>query len=325
MDKPLLSVIILTYNQPVYIYELIDSIIAQTYCSIEIIISDDASHEFNQAGISEYISNNKRENISNIVFIINLTNLGTVKSINNAIKRANGKYIKIIAGDDYYGRNDIFEKQVNYLECNKDCYIVSGKVQDCLDNNTIENTVGVLAANKLQSHVYSMPSSEKMRYCFVKNIFPYSTQSFCFQRNFFSQYGDYDEKYKLVEDIPMATRIIENEIKIGVLDVFVVNHRVHSGMSTNQSFFAKGGLQYYFDLKLLFCNLMKRENSLIWKLYYYNRYKVTCYRISVANNDGKKVLLTIKYLPTLILYALFNRNASGEKFIKFWQSANTSK
>lgn len=320
MNKELLSIIVLTYNQPVYIYTLLDSIMAQTYPSIEIIIADDASVEFDEVGISEFIRSKRGENIENFVVLRSSKNKGTVKNINNAISFAKGKYIKLIAGDDFYGNNEIFERQVDYLQANIEYLIVSGKVQDCLDEKTNVSTPGIILSNKLQDYVYSLPKNKRLRYCFYKNIFPYATQSLCFRKCFFEKFGQYDERFKLIEDLPMTVRLIDNNIMIGVIDLFVVNHRINSGMSTKKDLFLKNGLQYYTDLMCFFYDLTRKEKNVFWKLYYYDRYKIACYRIEVADNKKHKSLIALKYILFLVLYSLFHINVLSEKIRVFHNS-----
>lgn len=60
MDKPLISVIIPTYNDEKYIVEAVDSIIKQTYQNLEIIIIDDNSTDTTPALIKEIAKKDSR-------------------------------------------------------------------------------------------------------------------------------------------------------------------------------------------------------------------------------------------------------------------------
>ena len=51
----LFSVIILVYNNSVYLTECIDSILMQTYPNIELIIADDHSLSFDEEYFKDYI------------------------------------------------------------------------------------------------------------------------------------------------------------------------------------------------------------------------------------------------------------------------------
>ena len=58
-NQPLVSIIILSYNQGSYIDEAIQSALAQTYENIEVIVSDNGSSDNTKEIINQYIANPK--------------------------------------------------------------------------------------------------------------------------------------------------------------------------------------------------------------------------------------------------------------------------
>ena len=72
MEKPLISVVTLTYKKFDYIYKAIDSVLNQTYPYVEYIISDDGSPNFPQNEIEDYVSNRKGKNIIKFSIISSL-------------------------------------------------------------------------------------------------------------------------------------------------------------------------------------------------------------------------------------------------------------
>ena len=68
MNKnPLISIIIVSYNNYKYIYNAIDSVLSQDYPNIELIISNDASPDFDKIAIEKYLKKNSKKNIKNII------------------------------------------------------------------------------------------------------------------------------------------------------------------------------------------------------------------------------------------------------------------
>ena len=94
------SVILLLYNNSEFLEECLDSVLAQDYPAVEIIVVDDGSKSFDQSGIETYIREHKKDNIRNFIVYQNECNFGTVRSANGAIRKASGRYIKLLAGDD---------------------------------------------------------------------------------------------------------------------------------------------------------------------------------------------------------------------------------
>lgn len=101
MDShPLVSVIIIGYDNFDFLFEAVESVLRQDYPNIELIISNDGSPDFDGRALSDYISAHKRDNIKNIILNQNPENLGTVRHLNVAFPMATGEYITYFAADD---------------------------------------------------------------------------------------------------------------------------------------------------------------------------------------------------------------------------------
>lgn len=107
------SVIILTYNQMDYLYDAIKSVLNQDYPNIELIVSDDASCNFQKGMLEKFIEENKTDNIKNTIIIVNSSNVGTVKNINGALKKCTGDIIMPLASDDVFYDKTIVSKVVD--------------------------------------------------------------------------------------------------------------------------------------------------------------------------------------------------------------------
>src|SRR5215475_6675966 len=93
-DWPLVTAIVLCYNQARFAVECLEAIKAQDYPNLELIINDDASKDDSVAVIERWLA--KNPSIPN-TFIKSKVNLGICRSLNNAYRLAKGKYIAGIA------------------------------------------------------------------------------------------------------------------------------------------------------------------------------------------------------------------------------------
>ena len=109
----LVSVIIPYYKKKKYFSKTINSVLAQTYRNIEIIIV------YDDEDISEYKFLLKlKKKHKKISILVNKKNLGAGLSRNAGIKIAKGEYIAFVDADDYWEKNKI-SKQLTFMKKNK--------------------------------------------------------------------------------------------------------------------------------------------------------------------------------------------------------------
>ncbi len=94
---PLISVVIATYNGERFIGKQLDSILAQTYTNIELVVVDDCSSDRTVAILNDYANR-----FSNIHVYINEQNLGYVKNFEKGMLLAKGDFIAPSDQDDIW-------------------------------------------------------------------------------------------------------------------------------------------------------------------------------------------------------------------------------
>ncbi|MCM3116044.1 glycosyltransferase [Neobacillus sp. MER 74] len=115
--KPLISVIVPVYNVEKYVGNCLNSILAQTYENIEVIVVNDGTKD-NSAVICEEIA--KRDSRVKVLHKIN-AGLGFAR--NTGLDAANGEYVVFIDSDDFIDKNMIEKLYTALSENNADtCY-----------------------------------------------------------------------------------------------------------------------------------------------------------------------------------------------------------
>lgn len=95
MEEGLISVIIPVYNVEKYLQECLNSVIAQTYKNIEIIVIDDGSTDNSGKICDEYAKKDNR------IKVIHKANGGLSDARNFGIDISKGKYVYFVDSDDY--------------------------------------------------------------------------------------------------------------------------------------------------------------------------------------------------------------------------------
>jgi glycosyltransferase involved in cell wall biosynthesis len=110
---PLVDIVVPTYNQEDLIRATLDSILAQDYPNIRIIISDDASQDKTCIILKEYFE----KHADKIVLNFNEKNLGITENLKLLYTMSDAPYLLTFAGDDRM-HPDRVSKQVEALEKN---------------------------------------------------------------------------------------------------------------------------------------------------------------------------------------------------------------
>lgn len=120
MDTPLVSIIVITYNQERCLAKTLDAILSQK-CSFEyeIIVSDDCSTDKTRDVISSFSIEHQC-----IIPIFNEKNLGLVGNYIQAISKVRGKYVAMCDGDDVWTDPQKLQKQIDVMEENPDVGLV---------------------------------------------------------------------------------------------------------------------------------------------------------------------------------------------------------
>lgn len=131
MGKPLVSVILLCYNQEDFVAQAIESVLAQE-CDFdyEIILADDASSDDTPRICRQYqhIYSDK------IVLQLNDRNKGLCRNYFDCVQMAQGDYIADCAGDDFWIDSHKLQREVDAFRAHPDVSIVYSQWKVWLQN-----------------------------------------------------------------------------------------------------------------------------------------------------------------------------------------------
>ena len=96
--RPIVSIIITSYNQKQYLQEAIDSVLGQTFQDLEIVVVDDASND----GSREIIEESVRAHPGLVRSLLLTRNGGVAAARNAGLEACRGEWITHLDGDDRY-------------------------------------------------------------------------------------------------------------------------------------------------------------------------------------------------------------------------------
>lgn len=227
IDKwPLVSVPVVTYNSSKYVIETLESIKAQTYQNIELIVSDDCSTDDTVELCRGWIEKNKHRFVRTELITIE-KNTGISANINRAESACRGKWVKIIAGDDLLVPKCI-EICVGYVKEHPATMYLFGK------QNVFGADVGKCRQinETFDYSFFKLDREEQLhRLVFVGNCIPAATGFY--NKEKCERIGiRNDERIPLLEDWPRWINLLKAGVKFDFVEKIIVNYRI-SGISTS--------------------------------------------------------------------------------------------
>ncbi len=129
-SHPLVSVVVITYNQEQFIGACIDSILSQDYPAFEIVVADDCSTDRTTDIVRDYAIRYPGK----VIPVIAQKNGGITQNCNNGLACCKGRYFCLTGGDDIFLPGKL-TAQVNWFLQNPDGAICTTDI-DVFDSDT---------------------------------------------------------------------------------------------------------------------------------------------------------------------------------------------
>ena len=307
----LVSVIVPVYNIESYVGKCIESIIAQTYENLEIILVDDGSTDNSGQICDNYAKMDSR------IKVIHKVNGGLVSARKAGILEASGDYAAYVDGDDWIEK-DMYECLLSQI--GDADVIVSGVARDYE-----AETHSICEKNKLRSGIYEGISLQKIYRSMI-----YTGQFF--ERGISQTIWKALYKKELLLDNQMR---VPNEIRVGedaaciypvllnadkiVLTDKVFYHyvmRADSIMGTRDSKELDRYRSLYKYLKSRFCEVPENQEELILQLDYLMLYYLLLKEVRILQYKDNKVFpyANIPYDSKVIVYG---KGRFGKEFVEY--------
>lgn len=221
--KKLVSVIIPSYNHERYIKDCVMSVLNQTYENIEVFVMDDCSTD-NSQKVLKTIKDDR------IKIFYSKKNKGTVRTVNELMKKCSGDYIAIIGSDDVW-KPEKLEKQVNYLDKHKNIGAVF-----CLADIINEYGEKYVPDGGFNVDIFrpdNVSSGKRMR-LFFDNSNHLCHSSSLIRKVVVDKIGLYDLTYRQLHDFEYWVRLV-NEFNIYILNEKLLQYRRFKRGKTNLS------------------------------------------------------------------------------------------
>jgi len=226
-----ITVITLAYNNLHLIETALKSVYAQDLSylgKVEYIVADDGSQFFDEAYLRGLIKKYDRSDID-FKLIVNKENIGTVKSLNNAISHSTGDIIVPLSADDSFIDSQVLQTISNYFK-DADVKILTGKRRPF---SSVPNSFNSEHPLPIYTDLFEKGNQKKLlkHICVEGNII--SGASTYYRKEFLKESGFFDTSFKLLEDYPFYIKALSNEVLIFLMSEATINYR-EGGISTDK-------------------------------------------------------------------------------------------
>jgi glycosyltransferase involved in cell wall biosynthesis len=192
MSELLVSVIMPVYNGERYLGEAIESVLAQTYGPIELIVIDDGSLDS---------SSRIAKGFPSVRYAVQ-ANLGVGAALNHGIHLAQGDFLAFLDADDLWAENKT-ARQMSAFQEDPELDMVFGHVEQFL-------------SPEVNGH-YAMTGIYR----------GYLKGAMLIKKNSFSRAGQYETKVVIGDFIAWYARAIDSGLKSLMLSDIVLKRRIH--------------------------------------------------------------------------------------------------
>lgn len=226
--QPVVSVIIPVYNVEKYLEYCLQSILAQTYDNLEIILVDDGSTDSSGRMCDSFTALDER------IKVIHKVNGGLSSARNIGIKESSGEFITFVDSDDYI-RKDYVEK-LSRIMIHDNCDIVVGsyeKVYTDIDFSIIDKNVDI-----------KQYDGREFAYEILSQKLPIYAHGKLYRRELFQKI-EFPEG-RLYEDVPTLWKISKLIKRAASIDSKLYYYRQREGSIVNAKFAPQRMDQLYF-------------------------------------------------------------------------------
>ncbi len=221
MNKPLFSIIVITFNQASIIAQSLDSTLVQNYSPLELLICDDSSTD-DTAEVCQKWINRYGSLFEKSSYHKNRTNLGILQNIFQGISLSGGSLIKVLAGDDILAPGAL-NNAARFFSEHPDSYNVFGNVKGFRsDVNPMK--IEFCEPRQTAKKFFSLTPGKQFGILASGN--PVPAPGLFARRSFYQNISREDLSVKYLEDWTLWLKATSNGISLDYYDFDAVFYRL---------------------------------------------------------------------------------------------------
>lgn len=285
----MVSIIVPCYNHELFLEDCMNSLVAQTYNEIELLINDDCSTDHSWEIICR-LQPMLEKRFKRVYLHRNKRNIGITKSLNRLVSNAKGEYIKVLASDDMLAP-DYLEKCVEFLNYNTEFSAVTTNLFVVPENTVYkEQMEEEKEAQEWPLYYINRPDFEtKGLLTRIYQMDDIAAPATMVRKSVYDKIGLYDQKL-CVEDWDFWLRMLEQGMRFGYLDETLCFYRKSSNSASSTEHNKGTEKRCFRILKSELRIVDKHKNFVSGDIYWARRNRSTMAYYYIAVNQQLKAL-----------------------------------
>lgn len=244
-DQFFATVILLAYNSAEYISETLESIRNQAFRDFEVIVADDGSTDSTREMCAQFFEKYAAE-FKKVTILPEEPNMGTSANCNRGVRTAKGRWIKLIAGDDLLHPECL--QRLFVADQSSDAQLYCGEFITFHIENGQKVETGVYPS-AAQKSFFTKSAADQHR-ILLKDSFNMAP-AVCIRRSLFDEVGYFDERFRLLEDLPYWIKLTGHGIRFRLIPHPVVYYRTNheSAVFAGEKFYNQRFMDGLFDFR----------------------------------------------------------------------------
>jgi glycosyltransferase involved in cell wall biosynthesis len=223
MNKPVVSVVLATYNHAPFVSEAIESVFSQIGVSFELLVADDGSTDDTPKIVRRYESDPR------VSFVAHPANRGACVVTNELIDKANGEYVALINSDDVWLSQTKLADQVAFLANNAHVGAIFGRPV-FMDEQGREIPKHDVPFGPL------FDQTNRTQAAWLRFFFDHGNclchPTMLIRKSCYEKLGGYDNRLRQLPDFDMWVRLVKH-FQIHISDESWVRFRYRPGKNTS--------------------------------------------------------------------------------------------
>lgn len=300
MEKPLVSIVVISYNSAKTIVETLNSIREQTYSPLELIVSDDASADETVAIARAWLNEN-RSRFVRTNLVVAEKNGGIPSNCNRGINSAQGEFIKSIAADDIL-LPDCIQDNVSFMQENPNAEVCISRMQEFAEKNGSHFFFEERPISQFELDFFASEPKEQYKAllsrCFID-------APAAFFKSSLAKSSPYDEQFPAMEDWPKWLELTSAGIKLHLLNKRTVLYRIGNGISSHpqKEFYKKSFMESQKLFYIISLRQQLLENKMNERVAKFDRdFLLFDFIIAAFNNKKSLHSLVVRFFFRLFLH-----------------------